>query len=176
MGKTLSTLKPPQGARRARRRLGRGPGSGLGKTSGKGQKGQLSRSGHDVRRGFEGGQMPMQRRLPKRGFKNLFRKAYAPVNVGALGARFGQGDTVEPQGMKAAGLMPRSAECVKILGDGEVTHKLTVKAHAFSKEARKKIEAAGGAVQVIEDPRRKGSRATTSKGSGTKGKAVKKGD
>jgi large subunit ribosomal protein L15 len=112
----------------------------------------------------------MQRRLPKRGFKNLFRKAYAPVNVGALGARFGSGDTAEPEGMKAAGLMPRSAECVKILGDGEIAHKLTVKAHAFSKVAEKKIKAAGGVVEVIEDPRRK---APLVKGSGKKGKTKK---
>ena len=118
----------------------------------------------------------MQRRLPKRGFKNLFRKAYAPVNVGALGSRFGQGDTAEPEGMKAAGLVPRSAECVKILGTGEIAHKLTVKAHAFSKQAEKKIKAAGGAVEVIEDPRRKPPLAKISNSSRAKSKVETTGD
>lgn len=158
MGTTLSTLKPPHGARRPRRRVGRGVGSGLGKTSGRGQKGQLSRSGHDVRRGFEGGQMPMQRRLPKRGFKNLFRTAYAPVNIGTISGRFAKGDTVDPQKLRAAGLVPRSAERVKVLGGGDLAHELTVHAHAFSEQARKKIEAAGGSVHLVDaEPAETGS-------------------
>lgn len=150
MGTTLHTLAPNPGARRKRKRVGRGPGSGYGKTAGRGQKGQKSRAGsHGARVGFEGGQMPMQRRLPKRGFVNIFRVETHPVNLGALQNRFSDGDTVDIEAMRRVGLVPKKAKVIKILGDGELTHKLTVRAHRFSKSALAKIEAAGGSAEVI---------------------------
>jgi len=149
MGTTLSTLKPPAGAKHNRKRLGRGQGTGQGTTAGRGQKGQGSRSGPDLGRGFEGGQMPLQRRMPKRGFKNIFRVEYAAVNLGALAQRFGAGEVVDPDAIRAKGMAPRKAKLVKVLGNGELPHALTVKAHAFSKSAVEKIQAAGGKVEVI---------------------------
>ena len=145
----LHELKPAPGARRARRRLGRGPGSGLGKTSGRGHKGQKSRTGYSSARGFEGGQMPLHRRLPKRGFTNIFRKDITAVNLRQLARRFEAGSTVTPEELRAKGLVKRLRDGVKILGDGELEHALTVKAHAFSASARAKIEKAGGTCQVI---------------------------
>ena len=149
MGTTLHTLKGPRGASRNRKRIGRGPGSGTGEQSGKGVKGQKARTGHHgARFGFEGGQMPMQRRFPKKGFKNPFRKEIFAVNVGALDKRFDSG-TVELGALQKAGMVPRSHQTVKILGEGELSKKLNVKASAFSASAKEKIEKAGGTVEVV---------------------------
>jgi large subunit ribosomal protein L15 len=149
MGTTLHTLKGPRGATRNRKRIGRGPGSGTGEQSGKGVKGQKARTGHHgARLGFEGGQMPMQRRFPKKGFKNPFREEVHVVNVGALSKRFPSG-TVDLATLQGAGMVPRSASNVKVLGEGDVTNKLTVKASAFSASAREKIEKAGGKVEIV---------------------------
>jgi len=148
MGTTLSTLKPPAGARHKRKRLGRGPGSGSGKTAGKGHKGQKARSGGSIRRGFEGGQMPLQRRLPKRGFKNIFRVQVDQVNLDVLDRVFEAGE-VNPAQMREMGVVPRQAAVIKVLGRGDLTKALTVKAHRFSKTAREKIEAAGGIAYVL---------------------------
>ena len=149
MGTTLSTLSPPKGARHRRKRIGRGPGSGWGTTAGKGQKGQKSRSGKKIGAWFEGGQMPLQRRLPKRGFKNPFRVEYVPVNLDDLARVFAEGETVDPDTLRDRGMVPRRAGRIKILGRGELDFPLEVKAHAFSDSARKKVEAAGGSVEVI---------------------------
>ena len=149
MGTTLHTLKPPRGATRNRKRIGRGPGSGTGEQSGKGVKGQKARTGHHgARIGFEGGQMPMQRRLPKRGFKNHFRVEAFAVNLGHLCERFD--DVVDVEAMKGAGMVPRTAPIVKVLAEGDVTKKLTVRAHKFSAAAKAKLEQAGGVAEVIE--------------------------
>jgi large subunit ribosomal protein L15 len=150
MGTTLHTLKGPKGATRNRKRIGRGPGSGTGEQSGKGVKGQKARTGHHgARIGFEGGQMPMQRRFPKKGFKNPFREETFAVNVGALDKRFEGGGTVDLATLQGAGMVPRSMQTVKILGDGELTKKLTVKATSFSASAKEKIEKAGGTAEVV---------------------------
>ncbi len=149
MADILSRLAPPPGAKRKRKRVGRGPGSGLGKTAGKGQKGQRSRSGKDIGRGFEGGQMPLARRLPKHGFVNPNKVVASVVPVGKLDRHFEAGE-VNIEDLKAKGLVPRKAERVKILGDGELTKALVVRAHAFSASARQKIEAAGGKAEVVE--------------------------
>ena len=150
MGTTLHTLKGPKGATRNRKRIGRGPGSGTGEQSGKGVKGQKARTGHHgARLGFEGGQMPMQRRFPKKGFKNPFRVEVFAVNVGDLDARFETGGTVDLAALQAAGMVPRREKAVKILGDGELTKKITVKAAKFSGSAKEKIEKAGGVAEVI---------------------------
>lgn len=150
MGTTLHTLAPNPGATRKRKRVGRGPGSGYGKTAGRGQKGQKSRAGsHGARVGFEGGQMPMQRRLPKRGFVNIFRVEAHPVNIGVLANKFAAGETVDVEALRRVGLVPKKANVIKILGDGELNHELTVRAHRFSKSAVAKIEAAGGSAEVI---------------------------
>ncbi|HET6613591.1 MAG TPA: 50S ribosomal protein L15 [Kofleriaceae bacterium] len=149
MGTTLHTLAPNPGATRKKKRVGRGRGSGTGKTSGRGQKGQKARAGHHgARVGFEGGQMPMQRRLPKRGFKNPFRQEAFPINIATLAERFESG-TVDIDRLRTAGLVPKGAKLVKILGHGELSAALTVAAHRFSASARTKIEAAGGTVEVI---------------------------
>ncbi len=148
----LHNLKPEKGAKKEPKRLGRGHGSGLGKTSGRGQKGQKSRSGWKggTRPGFEGGQTPLYMRFPKRGFSNApFRVEYEIVNLRDLEARFSDGDTVDPESLKEAGLVRRNRP-VKILGDGEITKKLTVKAHKFSASAKEKIGAAGGVCEEIE--------------------------
>jgi large subunit ribosomal protein L15 len=149
MGTTLSTLKGPRGATRNRKRIGRGPGSGTGEQSGKGVKGQKARTGHHgARFGFEGGQMPMQRRFPKKGFKNPFRKEIFAVNLGALDKRFPAG-TVDLAALQGAGMVPRSSKVVKILGEGDLTKKFTIKATAFSATAKEKIEKAGGTAEVV---------------------------
>lgn len=150
MSDILSRLAPPQGARTSKKRLGRGPGSGLGKTSGRGQKGQKARSGGGPARGFEGGQMPVQRRLPKRGFKNPFRKVYAIVNLEMLD-RFEDGATVGPEEMAAAGLLKKNAQGVKVLGKGDLKKKLLVKAHSVSASARQKIEESGGSFEELTE-------------------------
>ena len=144
----LHELSPEPGSRKTRTRRGRGLGSGLGKTSGRGQKGQNSRSGGGVRTGFEGGQMPLYRRLPKRGFKNIFAKEYAEVNVSSLN-RFEDGTVVDPVALIEEGILKNVFDGVRILGDGELTKKLTVKANGFTKSAENKIKAAGGEVEVI---------------------------
>ncbi|MEW6378833.1 MAG: 50S ribosomal protein L15 [bacterium] len=144
----LSQLKPAEGSKKYRKRVGRGSGSGHGKTSCRGHKGQNARAGGGVRRGFEGGQMPLQRRLPKRGFHNLFGKEYALVNVSALEG-FEQGTTITPAELIQKGLVKKILNGVKILGDGELHKSLKVKAHKFSKTAIEKIRTAGGEVEVI---------------------------
>jgi large subunit ribosomal protein L15 len=145
----LETLRPSKGATKNRKRRGRGVGSGQGRTGGRGNKGQKSRSGYSGRPGFEGGQMPLQRRVPKRGFTNIFRKEYSFINVATLGKRFDSGDTVSPVEIRAKGLVKHLRDGLKVLGNGEIDRKLTVRAHAFSEGARQKIEAAGGTCEVI---------------------------
>lgn len=144
----LNELSPAPGARKVRFRVGRGLGSGNGKTSGKGQKGQKSRSGGGVRTGFEGGQMPIYRRLPKRGFKNIFANVYAEVNVEILN-RFEDGTTVDAVALVEAGVLKNIQDGVRILGNGELTKKLTVVANGFTKTAEEKITAAGGKVEKL---------------------------
>jgi large subunit ribosomal protein L15 len=148
MDVNLSNLRPPRGSRRRRVRVGRGIGSKLGKTAGRGNKGQKSRSGYARRRGFEGGQMPLHRRIPKRGFHNPFGTDYAVVNVELLNA-FQAGETVTPDALIARGLVRRERAPVKILGDGNLKVALTVRAHAFSRSASEKITRAGGKAEVL---------------------------
>ena len=143
---TLSNLAPAPGATQARKRLGRGPGSGLGKTSGKGHKGSKARAGGSTNPGFEGGQMPMYRRLPKRGFTNPFRVESQPVNVGQLGRLMG--DEVTPETLHAAGLIGHAGRPVKLLGTGEPPRAFRVRGVALSATARTKLEAAGGTVEA----------------------------
>lgn len=142
----LHELSPAPGSRKSRKRVGRGPGSGLGKTAGRGHKGQKSRSGYSRRAGFEGGQMPLVRRVPKRGFTNVFRTQYTVVNLDALEGLEG---TVDPQLLRDRGLV-RKGRPVKILGGGEVSKALVVRAHRFSTQARSKIEAAGGTCEEVD--------------------------
>lgn len=149
MATDLSNLKPPRGATKKRKRVGRGQGSTLGKTSGKGQKGQKSRSGGRIKPGFEGGQMPIHRRLPKVGFVNPNALDYSIVNLAELEEVFAAGDVVDYDALRARGLTRKKDDGVKILGSGELTKALTVKATKFSKSAAAKIEAAGGAVEVV---------------------------
>jgi large subunit ribosomal protein L15 len=144
----LSGLKPPAGQKHRQRRVGRGMGSGRGKTSGRGQKGQLSVSGFGQKRGFEGGQMPLHRRLPKRGFTNIFKKEYAIINVGRLALL--EGDEFTPDRLLSLGVIKSLHDGLKVLGSGEVTRPIQVQAHVFSKSAQEKIRAAGGSAQVIE--------------------------
>ena len=144
----LSNLKPPKGATRKRKRVGRGPGSGLGKTAGRGSKGAKSRSGFKRKRGFEGGQMPLHRRMPKRGFHNPFRVEYVAVNLDDLSARFAAGTVVTPELLRETRVV-RSAKKIKVLARGEVTVALTVKAHKFSAKAAERIVAAGGTVETL---------------------------
>ena len=143
----LHELSPAPGSKKARKRVGRGAGSGLGKTSGKGNKGQNARSGGGVRPGFEGGQMPLQRRVPKRGFNNIFAKRYAIVNVGDL-ERFEDGSKVDFDSLKAAGLVKKKYDGLKVLGNGQLNKKLTVVASNFSSSAKMKIENLGGKAEV----------------------------
>jgi large subunit ribosomal protein L15 len=144
----LSNLKPPKGANRKRKRVGRGPGSGLGKTAGRGSKGAQSRSGYKQKRGFEGGQMPLHRRLPKRGFHNPFRVEYAVVNLDDLAARFAAGAVVTPDVLRAERLVT-TRQPIKVLARGEIAIALTVKAHKFSGKAAEKIAAAGGSAETL---------------------------
>ena len=143
----LGQLSPPTGARKKPQRVGRGPGSGHGKTAGKGHKGQKSRSGAHISPGFEGGQMPLQRRLPKRGFKNIFKKRFALVHIRDLN-RFSEGEVVDAEALRKAGLVKKLYDGVKIVGDGELKVSLTVRAHKFTESAQKKIEAASGKVEM----------------------------
>ena len=144
----LHELSPAFGSKKAAKRVGRGAGSGTGKTAGKGHKGQNARSGGGVRPGFEGGQMPLQRRVPKRGFVNIFRTNYATVNVSDLN-KFEDGATVDAQALKEAGLIKKTLDGVKVLGNGELEKKLNVTAAKFSAAAKEKIEKAGGKAEVI---------------------------
>ena len=145
----LNNLKPKKGARHVKKRIGRGPGSGHGKTAGRGEKGQKSRSGYSRMIGFEGGQMPLHRRLPKRGFTNIFKKEYAVVNLSDL-ERFDNGATVDETTLRQAGLVKGRYDGIKVLGMGKLSKKLTVSATKFSETARKQIEAAGGTCQEIQ--------------------------
>jgi len=144
----LHELRPAEGAKKSPKRIGRGTGSGWGKTAGKGQKGQNSRSGGGVRPGFEGGQMPLYRRLPKRGFTNIFAKEYTCINVDRLNI-FEDGTVVTPELLRESGMAKRVNDGIKILGNGNIEKKLTVKANKIYKAAAEKIEAAGGKVEVI---------------------------
>jgi large subunit ribosomal protein L15 len=146
---SINTLKPARGANRNRKRVGRGMGSGHGKTSTRGSNGQLSRSGASMRPGFEGGQMPLYRRLPKRGFTNIFRKEFLVVNLEKLEV-FEAGAQVDPTILRERGIIKNMQDGVKILGDGELQKALHVKAHKFSKSAAEKIQKAGGSIEVIE--------------------------
>lgn len=148
MKPSLSNLKPPRGSRHRKVRVGRGMGSKMGKTAGAGNKGQQSRRGYSSRPGFEGGQMPLHRRLPKRGFSSPSPKEYAIVNVESLNI-FPAGETVTPELLSGSGLVHRVRDGIKILGDGELKVALTVRAHAFSKSAQEKIAAAGGKAEVL---------------------------
>ena len=145
----LHELSPAAGSKKEVKRIGRGPGSGQGKTAGKGHKGQKARAGRGMQIGFEGGQMPLQRRLPKRGFVNKFAKNIVSVNVGTLNAKFDDGAVIDAEALKAAGIIKNRFDGVKILSNGEVTKKFTVKVDAYSGAAKEKIEAAGGKAEVI---------------------------
>jgi large subunit ribosomal protein L15 len=143
----LSALKPPAGQKKARKRIGRGMGSGHGKTATRGHKGQHAGTGFSLMRGFEGGQMPLHRRLPKRGFTNIFKKQFAIVNLGRLEKL--DGDTFSIDRLLELGIVKKPGEAVKVLGAGQLTRKITVEAHQFSKSALEKIQKAGGTAQVI---------------------------
>jgi len=145
----LHELSPAPGSVKEGYRKGRGPGSGNGKTAGKGHKGQNARSGGGVRLGFEGGQLPLYRKLPKRGFKNRFATHYAIVNVADLDKRFNDGDVVNLETLMAAGVIKKALDGLKVLGNGEITKKLTVEASIFSASAKEKIEAVGGKTEVV---------------------------
>ncbi|NDY41326.1 50S ribosomal protein L15 [Dissulfurirhabdus thermomarina] len=147
--KTLQNLKPHPGSKKSPKRVGRGPGSGHGKTACRGQKGQGARSGGGVPAGFEGGQMPIYRRLPKRGFKNPFRKVYGILNVGDLDKIAHEG-VIDLEVAQSKGPVRKRFHLLKILGEGEITRAVTVRAHAASKSARQKIEAAGGTLEIVE--------------------------
>lgn len=144
----LHELSPAEGSTKKVKRIGRGAGSGTGKTSGKGHKGQKARSGGGVRPGFEGGQMPLHRRIPKRGFKNIFATTYATINLSDL-EKFEAGAVVDAEALKAKGIVKKPLDGIKVLGNGNLTKSLTVKVAAFSKTAKEKIEAVGGKAEVI---------------------------
>ena len=145
----LHELSPAPGSNVPVKRIGRGPASGQGKTAGKGHKGQKARAGRGMNPGFEGGQMPLQRRLPKRGFNNIFAKEIAIVNLSALEEAFENGAVIDTEALLSSGLVKKELDGIKVLGHGELTKKFTVKASAFSKSAKEKIEAAGGTAEVI---------------------------
>jgi large subunit ribosomal protein L15 len=146
---SLNTLKPAKGSTHKKKRVGRGPGSGLGKTAGRGEKGQKSRSGYSRKIGFEGGQMPLHRRLPKRGFTNIFKKRWVEISLAALDQHFNAGEEITPEVLHDRGLIKKAKHDVVVLGNGEVSKALRVSAHRFTKSAREKIEQAGGAVVEI---------------------------
>ncbi len=150
MALSLNNLKPAKGSTHKKKRVGRGPGSGLGKTAGRGHKGQKSRSGYSSRPGFEGGQMPLQRRLPKRGFTNIFKKEWTEVSLAKIEASFNAGDEVTPELLRERGLIKKAKHDLVILGSGELTKGLKISAHRFTKKAKEKIESAGGTAAVIE--------------------------
>ena len=146
---SLNKLKPAHGSKQKKKRVGRGPGSGLGKTAGRGHKGAQSRSGYKFKRGFEGGQMPLHRRVPKRGFTNIFRTEYDVVNLDQLEGVFDAGATVTPEALREAGLVRDRTSLIKVLGRGDLTKALTVHAHKFSGTAAEKLAAAGGKAEAI---------------------------
>ena len=145
----LHELSPVEGSKKSSKRIGRGHGSGWGKTAGKGHKGQKARSGGSIRPGFEGGQMPLQRRVPKRGFNNIFAKNVVAINLSTLNRKFNDGDTVDVEALKAAGVVKNGVDAIKVLGNGKLEKKLTVKVSAVSESAKAAIEAAGGKAEVI---------------------------
>ena len=147
----LNNLRPPKGMKHAKKRIGRGQGSGNGKTAGRGHKGAKSRSGFKFKRGFEGGQMPLHRRVPKRGFHNPFRVEYEVVNLDTLAARFDEGAVVTPELLRERGIVSRGERPVKILARGDVGKALTVRAHKFSGKAAEKIAAAGGTPELVAE-------------------------
>jgi large subunit ribosomal protein L15 len=150
MALSLNNLKPAKGSTHKKKRVGRGPGSGLGKTAGRGHKGQKSRSGYSSRPGFEGGQMPLQRRLPKRGFTNIFKKEWLEISLAKIEESFNSGDEVTPEILHERGLIKKAKHDVVILGTGEVTKALKISAHRFTKTAKDKVEKAGGTATIIE--------------------------
>jgi large subunit ribosomal protein L15 len=150
MALALNNLHPAPGSTHKKKRVGRGPGSGLGKTAGRGNKGQKSRSGYSAKIGFEGGQMPLHRRLPKRGFTNIFKKNWLEVSLAALEKSFAAGDEITPELLHERGLIKKSKHDMVVLGNGDVTKALRISAHRFTKSAREKIEKAGGSATVIE--------------------------
>ena len=149
MALSLNNLKPAEGSTHKKKRVGRGPGSGLGKTAGRGHKGQKSRSGYSSKIGFEGGQMPLQRRLPKRGFTNIFKKEWLEVSLAKIEESFNAGDEVTPEILHERGLIKKAKHDVVVLGNGNVSKALKISAHRFTKSAREKIEGAGGTVTEI---------------------------
>ena len=150
MAITLNKLRPAKGSTHKKKRVGRGPGSGLGKTAGRGEKGQKSRSGYSAKIGFEGGQMPLHRRLPKRGFTNIFKKRWLEVSLQALDKNFKDNEEVTPEVLHERGIIKKARYDVVVLGTGEIGKPLRVSAHRFTKSAREKIEKAGGAVTEIQ--------------------------
>jgi large subunit ribosomal protein L15 len=146
---SLNNLKPTRGSVHKKKRVGRGPGSGLGKTAGRGEKGQKSRSGYSAKIGFEGGQMPLHRRLPKRGFTNIFKKRWLEVSLGALDQSFAANEEITPELLHTRGIIKKTKHDVVVLGNGELSKPLRISAHRFTKSAREKIEKAGGAVTEI---------------------------
>lgn len=150
MALSLNNLKPAKGSTHKKKRVGRGPGSGLGKTSGRGHKGQKSRSGYSSRPGFEGGQMPLQRRLPKRGFTNIFKKQWIEISLGKIESNFNSGDEITPEILHERGLIKKAKHDLVILGTGEVSKALNISAHRFTKTAKEKIEKAGGSATEIK--------------------------
>jgi large subunit ribosomal protein L15 len=147
---SLNNLHPAKGSTHKKKRLGRGPGTGLGKTAGRGNKGQKSRSGYSSKTGFEGGQMPLHRRLPKRGFTNIFKKRWLEVSLAALDRHFAADAEVTPEVLHDRGIIKKAKHDIVVLGNGEISKALKISAHRFTKSAKEKIEKAGGAVTVIE--------------------------
>ena len=152
MAISLNTLKPAKGSTHKKKRVGRGPGSGLGKTAGRGEKGQKSRSGYSRKIGFEGGQMPLHRRLPKRGFTNIFKKRWLEVSLAALDQNFNADEEITPEVLHTRGLIKKAKHDVVVLGNGVISKPLRISAHRFTKSAREKIEKAGGAVVELGAP------------------------
>ena len=152
MAISLNNVRPAKGSTHKKKRVGRGPGSGLGKTAGRGEKGQKSRSGYSAKLGFEGGQMPLHRRLPKRGFTNIFKKRWLEVSVAALEQNFQANEEVTPELLHARGVIKKAKHDVVVLGNGELSKALRISAHRFTKSAREKIEKAGGAVVELGKP------------------------
>src|SRR5688500_2000553 len=152
MAISLNSLRPAKGSTHKKKRVGRGPGSGLGKTAGRGEKGQKSRSGYSRKIGFEGGQMPLHRRLPKRGFTNIFKKKWVEISLASLDRHFADNDEITPDVLHTRGLIKKAKHDVVVLGNGELSKPLRVSAHRFTKSAREKIEKAGGAVVELGAP------------------------
>jgi len=150
MAISLNSLRPTKGSTHKKKRVGRGPGSGLGKTAGRGEKGQKSRSGYSRKIGFEGGQMPLHRRLPKRGFTNIFKKQWLEVSLASLDQHFGENEEINPEVLHTRGLIKKAKHDVVVLGNGDVSKALRVSAHRFTKSAKEKIEKAGGSAIQIE--------------------------